>query len=150
GGVLFRQVAGLSLALFLPSTVVCRQIYDEPYVALLERSDSDYSQKELKSLRSEIQGQRGRRIDACKNEEARLKQRLELARGQLKDINTSGSQDTGAVAETRAGLHKIIEAAEEPLRKTRMECEPGVSAAFEIKLAKLRVAEDWPGRRAEI
>lgn len=54
------------------------------------------------------------------------------------------------MAGTRAGLHNIVEAAEELLRKTRMECEPGISAAFEIKLGKLRVAEDWPGRREEI
>ena len=122
---MFRQAAGLSLALFLPSTVVCRpQIYDEPYVALLERNASDYSRKELKSLRSEIQGQRGKQIDACKNEEARLKQQLELARGQLKDINKSGLQDTGATAETREGLHKIIS----KQRKSRSQNTDGMRA----------------------
>ena len=147
---MFREVAGFSLALFVPSAAVCQQIYDEPYVALLELNDTDYSPNGLKSLRSGIEEQRSNLIDGCKKEEERLKEQLQTARRQLKDLNRSASHDTGPMAETRAGFHNIVEAAEDPLRKTRMECEPGISAAFEIKLAKLRVAKDWPGRRDKI
>jgi hypothetical protein len=145
GRLLFREVAGFSLLLFLPSVALCQQIVDEPYIALLELNDTDHPRNELKSLRSDIQEQRSKLIDACKREEARLKEQRDAARRQLRDLN-----DTRATAETRAGLHRIVDASEEPLRKTRMECEPAISAAFEVKRTKLRVAKDWPGRRDEI
>src|SRR5438477_3770151 len=145
GRLLFPKVAGISLALFLPSAGVCQQIVDQPYVTLLELNDTDYSRNELKSLRSDIQEERSKLIDGCKKEEARLKEQRDAAQRKLRNLNA-----TRATAETRAGLHRIVEASEEPLRKTRLECEPTVSAAFEIKRTKLRVAKDWPRRREEI
>lgn len=147
---MFREVAGFSLALFLPSAAVCQQIYDQPYVALLDLRDTHYPPSELKSLRSGVKEERSNLIDACKKDEERLKAQLDAARRKLKELNRSASHDNSPMAETRTGLHNIVEAADEPLRKKRMECEPAISAAFEIKLTKLHVAEDWPQRREAI
>ena len=127
--------------------VLLLQIYDEPYTALL---DANHPRSELKSLRSDVERHRSALIDACKKEEDRLKTQLESTRQQLKGLNTQASQDTRTMAETREGLHHLVEATEEPLRESRKECEPRITAASEIKLGKLRVAEEWPDRRKEI
>src|SRR6185295_11194264 len=80
GGPLFRKVAGFYLVLLFPAEAWSRQIYNDPYVALLDLNETDGSRNELKSLRSDIEEQRDNRIDACRKEERRLEQQLETAR----------------------------------------------------------------------
>lgn len=145
-----RRALALSLALLLPPAAAGQEILDLPYVALRELDGAEHSPSELKSLRSSIEERRDHLIDACKKEEERLKNEIGGARKKLNEMNGSSSRDTGSMAEVRSRLHAAIAAAEEALRKTEMECEPVLSAAFEIKIAKLRVLEEWPERREEI
>jgi hypothetical protein len=147
---LFRKLPELCLALLFTSTAWSMQLYNDPYILLLDLDAADHSRAALKSLRSDAREEHNSLIDACKKEEERLEQQLEAAREQLNGLNKSASGDTRQMAETRDGLHKIADAAGEPLRKLRAECEPAATAAFENKRAKLRVAEDWPQRRKEI
>jgi hypothetical protein len=124
---------------------------DRPYVALLEpTSFAKYSQDELKSLRSAIEQERDQQIEACKKEEERLRGELDAARKQLKELNKSSSRDTRSMAGRRADIHIQIAAFEHTLRNKKMEREHIIPAAFEIKLAKLRLVEHWPERHEEI
>jgi hypothetical protein len=115
---------------------------DGPYAALLDVSATQYPHNELHSFRSEIQDQRDRDIDACKNQKSSLEEELQTAREKLKHLDKT--------TESRTGLHAVIAAAEHGLRNKQMECEAVIPAAFGIRLAKLRLIEDWPERRQEI
>src|SRR5262249_3412711 len=82
-------------------------------------------------------------------EKKQWKQQLDSARRQLSDLNKSRSSDTDEMAEQRANLHRKLEAAEDALRKNEAERQRVLTTA-EIKLAKLKLVEEWPDRRERI
>jgi hypothetical protein len=158
---MLRIAAILSFALLLPSTAsaapaeqrerpTLQERIDGPYVALLELDDVEYSADELQSFKADVERHRDRQVEACKNEKKSLEEQLETARENLKDLNKTPTLNSASTKESRRRLHSIIAGAEKALRNKQTECEAAIPAAFEIKLAKLRLVERWPERRLEI
>ena len=134
-----------------PRRLPLHEQLDRPYVALLELTSlAEYSPDELRSLRSATKHDRDQQLEACRKDEGRLKKELDSARTELKGLNKSSSRDTGDMANHRASLHVQIAALERTLQNRKSEREQIIPAAFEIKLAKLRLVEQWPERRKEI
>ena len=118
-----------------------RERLDGPYAALIEVKDAEYSRNQLKSLESEVEEQRDREIGLCKKEAEYLKDELNTARKTLKNL---------PAWENRTRLHAHIAAMQNALRSKETECEPVLSLAFDVKLAKLRLINDWPPRREQV
>jgi hypothetical protein len=155
---MLREAVVVTLALFPPLSLAGQPVerptlqerIDGPYVALLDVDPAQYTRDEVESFRDEIEDQRDHRIEACKNDKASLRKQLDTARENLKQLNTSSASRSSAITESRKRLHALIGSAEQALQHKEIECEAAIPAEFEIKLAKLRLVEDWPGRRQEI
>src|SRR5206468_5682375 len=75
---------------------------------------------------------------------------LSTAWKELNEINGSASTDTDSMAARRETLHVQIAELEHTIGNSAIDCDHLISAAFEVKLAKLYLIEDWPSRRDEI
>jgi hypothetical protein len=122
-----------------------------PFPALMDLpAPSPYSRDAVKAFRSGMEQERDERIEASEREIERLEEDLETARRQLQVFNGLSSRDDPAVSERRSRLHIHIAAAEQLLRERKLQKDRRIPAAFEIKLAKLRIIEEWPERRQGI
>jgi hypothetical protein len=153
---MLRYYRVLTLWLFLVFQAVAQEAsafsgdpLDHPYVALLAVSGTDYSRRELKSLRAKIEQERDKAIESCKRDENRLRHGLDSAREQLQELNKSSSGGGSATA-YRNALHTRIIALERVAHDKAREREYVIPATFEIKLAKVRLLEQWPDRREQI
>ena len=151
-----RYGSAIALTLFIPLQTVAQSnpawppLFDLSFVELHELTSSpEYSYPDLKSLKSEVERERTQQIDASNKEKKRWKQQLGSARKDLDNLNKSSSRDSVDMAERRAKLHRQIDEAEDAIRKNEAERERIMTAA-EIKLAKIKLVEEWPGRRERI
>ncbi len=156
---MLRQCCALSLGLCIPLQSIAQEVHslflqeqlDRPYVALWELSNpSEYARDDVRSLKSQIEHERDRAIEKSHKSEEGLKGELDSAQKKLQQLNESSSRDTGPMARDRADLHVQVAALERAIQDKETEQEHDIPAAFEIKLAKLRVVERWPERREEI
>jgi peptidase M48-like protein len=154
-----RRYCALSLSLFIPLQPVDQKVnvlslpeqVDGPYVSLLELTyPADHSRDELRSLKSIIEHDRDQQLEKARTLEKGLKEELAAAQKELQQLNESSSRDTVSMAGRRTDLHVQVAALERAIRDKEIEREHVIPDAFEIKLAKLRVVEHWPGRREEI
>jgi len=153
---LLRYGSAIALSLFVPLQVTAQSspawppLFELSFVELHEiTSGAEYSFPDVKSLKSQVEKERTQQIDASNKEKKRWKQQLDSARKDLRDLNKSSSRDSVDMTERRANLHRQIDAAEDALRKNEAERQRIMTAA-EIKLAKLKLVEEWPGRRERI
>lgn len=119
---------------------------NKPYIELFDLSDdTPFPSSEIKSLRSRLEQERKQAVETCEGAIEALEKQLEAARDNLKAIN-----ETPAAAKNRSDLHQEITALETSLQEKRTELRDAVPAAFDNRLAKLKVIEEWPERRAEL
>jgi Peptidase family M48 len=120
-----------------------------PYVALFDTFGVSSSPIEVKLLRPSIEQEKKQEIDRCEKDEKRLQAQLESVRKGLKILNETAPRDTRTMATSRDSLHSNITALEQNLRDKKRECEHTIPATFQLKLAKVRLLEQWPQRRNE-
>jgi hypothetical protein len=156
--MMFPRWFALFLALFLPFQVAAqdtdrltpRDQIERPYLALFDLSGSEYSSREAARLSGGIERERNQQLDICRDEEKRLRSKLQSARKGLTTINKSAATDNVAAAGARSDLHAEIAALERVLQDKQRECEHTLPAAFEIKLAKAQLVEHWPRQRDRV
>jgi peptidase M48-like protein len=151
-----RYGSAIALCLFLPLQATAQSspawppLFELSFVELHDlASGGGYSHSHLKSLKSQVERERTEQIEVSNKDKKRLKKQLDSARKQLHDLNKSKSSDTAEMAEKRVNLHRQVETSEEAIRKNEAERQQ-ILATAEIKLAKLKLAEEWPGRREQI
>jgi Zn-dependent protease with chaperone function len=150
-----RHYFVLSLSLLIPLQAAAQQTpelplryqVDGPFVALFEPLDLQYSSRDVKSLRSTIEKERGEQTEICRKDVKRYKKQLEWARKGLKALNAASARDTRTAAGARSNLHSEIAALEINLRDKKQECEHTIPAIYEIKLSKVDLIERWPRQR---
>jgi len=125
-----------------------RDQLDRPYVALFDVSGARYSAQEIKSLKSAIEQERSQQLDTCHKDEKDVRSRLDTARAGLKALNAAAPRDTRIMAAARLNLHTEITALEKNLHDKRRECDHTIPAAFEVRLAKVDLLEQWPDQNA--
>lgn len=155
-GPLLQYGSAIALTLFIPLQATAQSnpawppLFDLSFVELHDLTSSrEYSHGDLKSLKSQVEKQRTEQIETNNKEKKRWKQQLDSVRKQLQGLNKSKSSDTGDMAERRANLHRQVDAAEDAIRKNEAERQQ-IMATAEIKLAKLKLVEEWPSRRERI
>lgn len=109
-----------------------------------------FSQQELETFRKDLGKQRKAEEERLKKEEKQLDRRLEDLRDQLKSLNKEASTDTPKAAELRNKVHCDILQLEKERREKRVEREHGMPVAFDNKLAKVDLIEQWPAKKREI
>jgi Zn-dependent protease with chaperone function len=152
-----RHNFALLLSLVVPLQAAAQQTpdlpiryqLDRPYVALFEPLDHQYSSRDVKSLRSAVEKERGEETESCRQDVKRYKKQLEWARKGLKALNAASPQDTRTAAGARSNLHSEISALELNLRNKKRECEHTIPAKYEIKLSKVDLIERWPRQREQ-
>jgi len=147
----------VSLGLLLPFHAIGQQAnnltseeqFGRPYVALFDTFNLPSPPRDVKLLRPAIEHDRKQEIENCEKNKKHLQSQLESVRGGLKVLNTSAPRDTPTMAASRDDLHRNITALEQTLRDKKRECEHTLPATYELKLAKVRLLEEWPKRREE-
>ena len=147
----------VSLGILLPFHAIGQQANNltsdeqlgRPYVALFDTFNLPSSPRDVKLLRPAIEHDRKQEIQNCEKNKKHLQSQLESVRGGLKVLNTSAPRDTPTMAASRDDLHRNITALEQILRDKKRECEHTLPATYELKLAKVRLLEEWPKRREE-
>jgi hypothetical protein len=133
---------------FLPSL---EDQLHRPFVELLEdRNPVSYSDRDLRSLRSELDRTKKQEIEKRQKIEEDSETALDVARRELKAINGLSSRDTVEASARREELHRQIAGLDAAIQTARLDREQIIPDSFEIKYAKLRLIEDWPRRREEI
>lgn len=151
-----RTVAAVMAVLVLPTSQVAATV---PLSELVSRSYLDladiaptvsFSSKEVEAFRKELEAQRKVELERLKKEEKQLGDKIKELRDQLKSLNKEASTDTPAAAETRRRVHCEILALEKQQREKRVEREKGMPVAFDNKLAKIDLIQQWPGQKRDI
>lgn len=144
---MFRKTfACLAAFLILP---VETELTTRPYLDLAENTPSA-TKADLDALRLKLQAERKSELERLKREEQQLDARFAELQERLKALNRDGSTDTPKMAEKRTEIHCAILSVEKKRREKRVERHHGVPVAFDNKLAKLDLIEQWPARRAAI
>ena len=121
------------------------------YVELMELVPSwQYSKRDVKRARSNIEQERERRLEAAERLEERWRDELDAVRDQLEEMNRVSSRDTLEDSARRQVLHSRITGLEQSIRDKRLERERLIPGIFETKLAKLQLIEKWPSRREHV
>jgi hypothetical protein len=121
-----------------------------PFLELLEHYDAaNFSSADLKALRAQVQQQRDDAIDEARNLESRWKKELAADRRDLEILNQS-PEDTEESAQRRSSLHIEIAALERGIRDKAFEREQTIPAMYELRLARIWLAEHWPAKHAAI
>ena len=124
------------------------KLIDEPYLVLLEGTHTfKFSEKELRGFRKQVKQDKKAREKKLKEETKALKKELETLRNELEDLNQRGSQDTHTISFVRHDLHCQIEQVDEKLSQKETERKHGVPVAFDNKISKLDLLEQWPAQR---
>jgi Zn-dependent protease with chaperone function len=127
------------------------QMVTRPYLDLLELAPTvSFKAQEFEALRKELARQRESEQDRLKKEEKDLDGRLDALRDQLKSLNKEASSDTEKMADRRKTVHCEIQRLEKVRSEKRVEREHGMPVAFDNKLAKADLIEQWPARKTEI
>lgn len=151
------QVIAVAMTLWLPAgdavatSSALADLAKRPYLDLLEAAPAvSFKSAEFDAARKEFAKQRDSEKERLKAEEKKLDDRLADLRSQLASINKESSTDTPKMAERRTAVHCEILSLEKQRREKRIEREKGVPVAFENKLAKLDLIEQWPAKKKEI
>jgi hypothetical protein len=110
----------------------------------------NYDGQDLKLLRSKIEEEREQQLESSRKLQERWQDELNAARKQLQEMNKVSSRDTAETTGRRAVVHARIAGLEQSIKDKEDERERMIPAGFEVKLAKLRLIETWPERRAEV
>ena len=127
------------------------QLVSRPYLELLELAPTvSFQAQEFETLRKELAKQRAAETERLKKEEKDLDARLGALRDQLKSLNKEASSDDAKMAERRKTVHCEIQRLEKVRGEKRVEREQGMPVAFDNKLAKADLIEQWPAKKNEI
>ncbi|MCZ6485155.1 MAG: M48 family metallopeptidase [Acidobacteria bacterium] len=127
------------------------ELVREPYLVLLERAQEwNFSKKEVEAFRKDLKNQEKAEKKKLEQEEKALKQQVKDLRKQLDELNKGNSRDNSEMTLQRNELHCQILSLEREQNAKKAERDHGVPVAFDNKLAKLDLIQNWPTRRAEI
>ncbi len=127
------------------------QLVSRPYLDLLELAPTvSFKSQEFEALRKDLVRQREAEKERLKKEEKELDGRLATLRDQLRSLNKEASSDNTKMAARRQTVHCEIQRLEKIRSETRIEREHGMPVAFDNKLAKADLIEQWPALRIEI
>jgi peptidase M48-like protein len=127
------------------------QLVGRPYLDLLELAPTvSFKPQEFEALRRELARQRETEKERLKKEEKELDGRLAALRDQLKSLNKEASSDNAKMADRRKTVHCEIQRLEKVRSEKRVEREHGMPVAFDNKLAKADLIEQWPAKKTEI
>ena len=127
------------------------QLVGRPYLDLLELAPTvSFKPPEFEELRKELARQREAEKERLKQEEKKLDGHLETFKDQLKSLNKEASRDTEKMAERRKTIHCEIQKLEKIRGEKRVEREHGMPVAFDNKLAKADLIQQWPAKKTEI
>lgn len=151
------RILAVAMAISLPvseasvTATSLSQLVNRPYLELLELAPAvSFNSQEFETLRKELAKQRQTETDKLKKEEKELDGRLNLLRDQLKSLNKEASRDTAKMAERRKTVHCEIQKLEKIRAEKRLEREHGMPVAFDNKVAKADLIEQWPAKKTEI
>lgn len=127
------------------------QLVSRPYLDLLELAPTvSFKAQDFEALRKELGKQRDAEKERLKQEEKELDGRLDTLRDQLKSLNKEASRDTQKMSERRNTVHCEIQRLAKARADKRVEREHGMPVAFDNKLAKADLIEQWPAKKNEI
>ena len=151
------RIMAVGMAVLLPlseATVTAAslsQLVTRPYLELLEIAPTvSFKAQEFEALRNELAKQRKSEEERVRKEEKDLDRQLEELRSQLKSLNKEASSDNPKMAERRTAVHCEILRLEKVRADKRVERQNGVPVAFDNKLAKADLIQQWPAKKAEI
>ena len=151
------RILAVAMTVSLPASdarvtaVGLSDLVSRPYLDLLELAPTvSFSAPEFEALRKELAKQRDGEKERLKKDERELDERLDTLRDQLKSLNKEASSDSAKMADRRAAMHCEIRKLEKTRAEKRVEREHGMPVAFDNKLAKADLIEQWPARKAEI
>jgi Zn-dependent protease with chaperone function len=154
---LTTRILAVTMAISLPASEASvaatslSQLVSRPYLELLELAPTvSFKTQEFETLRKELAKQRGVESERIKKEEMELDGRLDALRRQLKSLNKEASSDTAKMAARRKTVHCEIQRLEKIRGEKRVEREHGVPVAFDNKLAKADLIEQWPAKKNEV
>lgn len=133
------------------SALPLSQLVSRPYLELLELAPAvSFKAQDFEALRKELAQQRRAEAERLQKEEKDLDARLGELRGQLKSLNKEASRDTEKMAERRQTVHCEILRLEKIRSEKRVEREHGMPVAFDNRLAKADLLEQWPAKKIEV
>ena len=127
------------------------ELVNEPYLLLLEKApDLEFTKKEIEALKKDLKREEKAEKDRLKGEQKDLEKQLKALRKELEDLNKERSRDTDTMRVERSALHCRILSVETRLEKKKTEREQGMPLAYDNRLAKLDLLEQWPDRKTDI
>ena len=151
------RILAVAMTISLPASeasvtaVSLSQLVSRPYLDLLELAPTvSFRPQEYDALRKELATEREAETERLKKEEKDLDARLDTLRDQLKSLNKEASSDTEKMADRRKTVHCEILRLEKMRAEKRVEREHGMPVAFDNKLAKADLIQQWPAKKAEI
>jgi len=151
------RILAAGMAVLLPladadvTSASLSQLVNRPYLELLEIAPSlSFKSEEFEALRNDLKSQRKSEIERLQKEEKELDRKLEELRNQLKSLNKEASTDSPKMAERRNAMHCEILRLEKARGEKRVERQHGVPVAFDNKLAKADLIQQWPAKKSEI
>jgi Zn-dependent protease with chaperone function len=151
------RVLAVAMTISLPAseasvtTATLSQLVNRPYLELLELAPTvSFKPQEFEILRKELARQQEAETERLKKEEKDLDGRLETLREQLRSLNKEASSDNTRMADRRKTVHCEILRLEKARAEKRVEREHGMPVAFDNKLAKADLLEQWPAKKVEI
>lgn len=128
-----------------------RELVAEPYLVLLEKAaDLEFTKQEIETLKKELKREEKAEKNRLKGEQKDLEQQLKALREKLEDLNRERSRDTNTMRIERSALHCQILSLETQLDQKKAEREHGLPLAYDNRLAKLDLIEEWPAKKREI
>jgi hypothetical protein len=122
-----------------------------PYLDILElTSPVELGKREIESFRKQLEKQRADEGKRLKREEEHLAAQVDQLRKELGTLNKRASRDSDEMKAERLKVHCRIIAVERQLQQKRVERKHGVTLAYDNKLAKLDLIQQWPAKRHEI
>ncbi len=152
-----RQVLAIGMAILLPlseadvTSASLTELVNRPYLELLDIAPGvSFKAGEFEALRNALAKQRKSEEERLQKEEKNLDQKLEDLRNQLKSLNKEASSDSPKTAERRTAVHCEILRVEKVRAEKRVERQHGVPVAFDNKLAKADLIQQWPAKKVAI
>ena len=127
------------------------ELVNEPYLVLLEGVDKiRFTKQELDKFRKNLKREEKAEKERLKREQKDLDKQIKELRKQLAELNKKQSRDTDGMRFQRSALHCEILTVEKALNSKKTEREHGVPLAYDNKLAKVDLIEQWPAKKKEI
>ena len=127
------------------------ELVDKSYLDLLNLAPTiRLSAQQAEAFRKQIAREREFEKKRLEREAGQLKKQIEQGRRQLAALNKKGSRDTEEMTGERRDLHCHILRLERQLHQKQMELQRGLPVAYDNKVAKLDLVQQWPARQQEI